>query len=572
MNNAISRIDLSMHSFPIVEHGDLPTLDNSQDYDSFYNSFFESYWKKYTLLNSIDLKLKLKGKGSVVISRNFSNGTTEHVCTKPFDLGEFAEINISVPFSKSELDSRLSYQIKSEGNAQIEKEGSWETRSLKKREVCLGIVFCTFNREDYLKKNLELLKKSSIFNNLNVHLFVIDNASNLNLQNSERITYIPQDNLGGAGGFSRGLSETLKVKEITHTVFMDDDVKICPEVFERIQRWHEYSIEDSPICGAMVNLEKPNETCEQGALFVDKSTLFITSINDKLDLNEKPHLDKLTQLKEVDYGGWWLFSFPKKVVQKSSFPLPFFIKGDDIEYGVRLKRDGFKTIPVPGIWLWHEPFESKSSAWVTFYDFKNRINSLIIHKPSSIWFQTTLDLILSFGAKISSYSYDHAYALILAMEKVLLGPSSLREESTPEGNSKIIKALGKFSKTEVIAQKNQEQKEKGINLLSFLINILTLRGHLIPSFLLKEKEEVHGKIRVSNTFSAFPSKKMKVYREYRTEVSSLNHKQFFKLLLLFGFTFIRLLLNLPRLKHEWEENFNYLTSEQSWKENFWKIQ
>ena len=40
-------------------------------------------------------------------------------------------------------------------------------------------------------------------------------------------------------------------------------------------------------------------------------------------------------------------------------PLPCFIRADDVEFGLRLHRDGVVTVPRPGVGICHEPFYLK---------------------------------------------------------------------------------------------------------------------------------------------------------------------------------------------------------------------
>ena len=47
------------------------------------------------------------------------------------------------------------------------------------------------------------------------------------------------------------------------------------------------------------------------------------------------------------------------LVEKVGLPLPVFIRGDDVEYGLRLYMRGVDTIVMPGIAVWHEPFYLK---------------------------------------------------------------------------------------------------------------------------------------------------------------------------------------------------------------------
>ncbi len=62
--------------------------------------------------------------------------------------------------------------------------------------------------------------------------------------------------------------------------------------------------------------------------------------------------------------------FPMKIVTPENLPMPIFIRGDDLEYGLR----NMKTlILMNGICVWHEPFENKYSSFLEYYIMRNQL-------------------------------------------------------------------------------------------------------------------------------------------------------------------------------------------------------
>ncbi|RAZ20198.1 glycosyltransferase family 2 protein, partial [Klebsiella oxytoca] len=67
-----------------------------------------------------------------------------------------------------------------------------------------------------------------------------------------------------------------------------------------------------------------------------------------------------------------------ELVRKDNLPLPIFIRGDDLEYGLR----NMKTlILMNGICVWHEPFENKYSSFLAYYVIRNRLIDNAYHFP-----------------------------------------------------------------------------------------------------------------------------------------------------------------------------------------------
>ena len=90
------------------------------------------------------------------------------------------------------------------------------------------------------------------------------------------------------------------------------------------------------------------------------------------------------RVRPADYNGWWFFMAPTAVVGKLGLPVPCFIRGDDMEYGARLARNGVKTIPMPGVAVWHEPFYLKLGNWQYYFEVRNRLMMLSLHRNGEL--------------------------------------------------------------------------------------------------------------------------------------------------------------------------------------------
>ena len=150
---------------------------------------------------------------------------------------------------------------------------------------------------------------------------------------------------------------------ITHALLMDDDITIDTESIEKTYTIlsllkDEYA--DAFIGGAMLRIDKPNMQVESGASW-NAGDL----ISNKANLNMNVTWDCLfNEIEEyTEFNAWWYCCFPMDVVSEENLPLPIFIRGDDLEYGLRNMKH---LILMNGICVWHEPFENKySSFWNT---------------------------------------------------------------------------------------------------------------------------------------------------------------------------------------------------------------
>lgn len=104
----------------------------------------------------------------------------------------------------------------------------------------------------------------------------------------EFVRYIPNKNCGGAGGFTRGMLEAVKLKKFTHVILMDDDIFLEPEVLERTRCFlsvlkKEY--EDAELAGSLLrkvfhgnSLNVGQTGTGGGSKLTEKALIFVTGI------------------------------------------------------------------------------------------------------------------------------------------------------------------------------------------------------------------------------------------------------------------------------------------------------
>ena len=86
--------------------------------------------------------------------------------------------------------------------------GRWTVQKQPEREVKIGMVICTYRRESFVETNIARIAeglKSRPYMADRLHVFIVDNAGTLRLPESSFYTVIKNRNLGGSGGFTRGM-------------------------------------------------------------------------------------------------------------------------------------------------------------------------------------------------------------------------------------------------------------------------------------------------------------------------------------------------------------------------------
>lgn len=124
----------------------------------------------------------------------------------------------------------------------------------------------------------------------------------------------------------------------------------------------------------MLRLDQRNIQSESGALWRHGRTV---PLHKNYDLLKETAYLKNEREVRADYQAWWYCCFPMKLVTGINLPLPYFVRGDDVEWGLR----NMKTlILMNGICVWHEPFEYKYCGWMRYYDTRNTLINRAVYE------------------------------------------------------------------------------------------------------------------------------------------------------------------------------------------------
>lgn len=283
--------------------------------------------------------------------------------------------------------------------------------------------------------------------------------------------------------------EILKANEngagVTHVLVMDDDIVLDTDVLLRTYtllslRKPEYA--DVFVGGAMLRLDRPNIQVENGAAW-NQGQLISHKAN--FDLT-KVDLCVANELEERhEYNAWWYCCIPIAVVRPDNLPMPIFIRGDDIEYGLRNCK---RLVTLNGICVWHEPFESKYSSSMYYYILRNQCIDNSMHCPGYDANALKADLRSQVMGEVNRYRYKNADLLIRGVRDFLKGIDWL-EQTDAEALHKEIMAYGykaqpvdqldvPFDYSRYLYATKEEEKNKGK--LKNLKVKLTRNGWLVP--------------------------------------------------------------------------------------------
>lgn len=466
-------------------------------FDTYLNSFSTGKWKKYTTVTEVSLEIILQGEFRIVLYHKFlRQGVCHtHKIAEQVIHSEKKEQRI-VDFSSLKKEGIFYVSCESLHGTGILYGGAYVTKEMPRRQVRLGLDICTFKREAYVQRNMKILQEAFLENQKselcgNLSVYISDNGQTLpkSLGKIPGIHVVKNKNVGGVGGFTRGILEARD--QVTHIVMMDDDAVILPAAIERTyvlltllkDRYLDYTIG-----GALMRLDTPWIQYESGAQWNSGNIL---ALRHNWDMRDKMMVLKNELENEpVEYTGWWYTCIPVKMIEREKLPLPIFIHRDDIEYGL---RTGVGFLLLNGICVWHEAFENKMPGTLEYYDIRNLAIVNAIHNQKYGKRQFKQILFKWVSGNIARYRYQYVDLNLRGALDFCRGIDWLKEQDGQLLHQKIgalnykAKPREKFVGYGGLEEKDlyPSQSEKLLNDKPLspqrkIIQILSMNGYFLP--------------------------------------------------------------------------------------------
>ena len=402
-------------------------------FDGYFNLFYIEKWKTYTTLESLTLHIKNHGCQAIRLMHD-ETILLEQSLENQDGLAE--DTAFSFPYKKFE-DGVFWFSVKTN---EIPSLCGWlEGESSTNWPVRIATVVCTYRREPYVLRNLKSIlafmekPENQAFN---LCYWLVDNGQTL-IDNEEIrtlaekhpdvIKIIPNQNVGGAGGFTRGMMEAIEQKEeleLTHVLLMDDDAIFDPELFVRAYGFlsvRRNIYEEIRLGGTLMREDYPYLCQAMGEWF---EHFTVQNEHRLADLRSFKTCCSSSIQRSADdkrlYSGWWCCCYSLKTVRKNNLPLQIFIHRDDIEYEVRNRNTGI--VFLNGISVWHKGFEVNFLGTNSYYDVRNGLIFAALHEPGiplPIVGKWICKMIL---AAVMRLQYEEAHLIMRGVRDFLKGP------------------------------------------------------------------------------------------------------------------------------------------------------
>lgn len=370
---------------------------------TFFNVFPASYWRRWTAVKTVRFTASIVGNAKISVFRSTGRGLIYPVAERVVQTEDSAvSVCVDVPMVGLMDGGYFWFDAESLDGPVTVTDAAWAVpRSARTAEhdTSMSIAITTFNRAAYCMNQLRAIAGSSALRKRLDTVYCTDQGSDLVCEQEgfteisadlgQQLTYIQQANLGGSGGFSRGMYETVKAGDSDFVLLLDDDAVSEPESILRSIQFSDYTIRPVLVGGGMFHLDNRTMLYTQGER-INPQRMWMypsKSMGYNHDFSVEPLRDSPDRHQRIDedFNGWWMCLIPVAVMRKIGLSLPVFIKFDDIEYGLRAGKAGFPTVCLPGVAVWHQAWHDKDPArsWEEYFTERNRWIAALLTYPDT---------------------------------------------------------------------------------------------------------------------------------------------------------------------------------------------
>ena len=416
------------------------------DFMTYFNALSIAKWRKYANVRRFRFVAHVAG----------GRATFSLTCGDTFDYMPREVDGTSVEVGRAPLDVVIDVPeivpapvlvgITVDADSPLEFCGHWEGEvdSDDIRPVCLSLCTTTYRKEEFVRENVRRVAdgviKAAKLGPDEFQMHVVDNGNTLSRAEIVLNTQIhlhPNPNTGGSGGAARGIIESMRqTTPATHVILMDDDVHVCPESIVRTYRLlrlvrDEYA--DALVEGSMLSLLEPDVQIEDtgfmsfaGYCVPSKPTMRMSVTHDVI-ANESYINPALLHRECRDfaqqYGAWWYCCVPMSRISEIGLPMPFFVRYDDVEYGLRrMAGKPNRIMTMNGIGVWHAPFFMRYNNAVERYQVARNM-FVLRHVSDGVGLcDFSRAFYHMFWLEMKRFNYDDAELALLGFEDFLCGP------------------------------------------------------------------------------------------------------------------------------------------------------
>ncbi|MFC5996214.1 glycosyltransferase [Pseudonocardia hispaniensis] len=413
--------------------------------NTYFGRVHATYWQRWTDVTDVEVSMRANGSGRIRVLASDTNKVWRIVAAHDVADAQDSTVRLSAPIDRFLDGGGLWLEFTTETGELAVSDVRWTVPAPSAVRPA-SVVICTYNRvEDCLNTLQALADDPEPLATVDL-IYVVDQGSDpvesrprfadVAARLGGRLRYVRQPNLGGAGGFTRGLFEVAGAGgEPVDVVFMDDDVLLEPEILIRLTAFANRTTHPMIVGGQMLNLLHPGHL-HISAEYADPERLLVglpmpDALKEAylLGLDERQLPTVQDRRVDTEYNGWWSCLIPTEIIAAIGYPLPLFFQWDDVEFGYRARAHGFPTVALPGAGVWHADFGWKDwDEWHRYFNIRNGLITAALHTGFSV-----KRIGRRVGQLLAQYlvgmQYGLSATLLQAVEDFLDGPEILDDGS-----------------------------------------------------------------------------------------------------------------------------------------------
>ncbi len=410
-------------------------------FGTYFNAFPASYWRRWTPVRDIRLVVRTTGSGAVTVYKSNARGSVQRVDGRHVDGESTSVFELSLkPFGDG---GWYWFDLAASSTDLVLEAGQWESHDLTGSRGQVTLEITTMNKPDYCLNNARILA-DNLDVLVNVKEILIVDQGTQKVEDQEgfaevkaslggKLRVINQANLGGSGGFARGMYEAVE-NGSDYVLLLDDDIVVEPESIVRLLTFADHCRKPTIIGGHMFDLYNRSVLHTFGEV-VDPYRIVPAQPHADMELRHDFSVANLRQTAwlhrrvDVDYNGWWMCLVPTKVIKEIGLALPLFIKWDDAEYGLRAREAGFATVSLPGAAVWHVSWADKDDmvGWQSYFHERNRLITTLVHSPYPKGGRVLRESVQADVKHLVSMQYFTEHGRIEALKDIFKGPDALHQ-------------------------------------------------------------------------------------------------------------------------------------------------
>src|SRR5262245_54501035 len=233
-------------------------------FGTYFNAFPASYWRRWTEVDEIVLRVRVSGEGTLLVYRSTSKGHVQREESVAIDSDQPTTLEFTLSLKPFIDGGWYWFDVEAGEGGLVVEDGKWlvDTDRTTPGRVSIGIT--TFNRADFCTDQLVALGKTPEVLELVDEVFVVDQGTQKVVDHpqyadakavlGDKLRVIEQGNLGGSGGFSRAMMETVERGVSDYCLLLDDDVVSEPDGLLRAVAFADLAKKPTIVGGQMFSL------------------------------------------------------------------------------------------------------------------------------------------------------------------------------------------------------------------------------------------------------------------------------------------------------------------------------